>query len=70
MTNRAMNNLEWNQSGKERLGRPRVTWRRSCEEEMRDYGQSRGQLKGTVENRKKWRCTVEGLRFILNSMEQ
>ena len=53
--------LEWNPSGKRKVGRPRVTWRRSCEEEMKACGQKWCQLKKIAENRTNWRCAVEAL---------
>ena len=37
--------LQWNPQGKRRVGRPKTTWRRSCEEEMASFNLSWGELK-------------------------
>ncbi|CAH8662821.1 unnamed protein product [Heterobilharzia americana] len=53
--------LEWNPHGKRRVGRPRVTWRRSCEQEMRASGLSWNQVQKISENRGHWRRATEAL---------
>nr|CAH8838004.1 unnamed protein product [Trichobilharzia regenti] len=53
--------LEWNPKGRRRVGRPRVTWRRSCEEEMKACGQTWSRVKKLSENRSQWRCAAEAL---------
>ena len=50
--------LEWNPGGKRKVGRPRMTWRRPCEEEMKVCGQKWCQLKKIAENRTNWRCAL------------
>lgn len=53
--------LQWNPQGKRRVGRPKTTWRRSCEEEMKKCNLSWGELKKAVQNRLRWRAVVEAL---------
>ena len=53
--------LEWNPQGKRRVGRPKATWRRSCEEEMKLCNQTWGQLKKASQNRVRWRTVAEAL---------
>ncbi|XP_062597430.1 uncharacterized protein LOC134258854 [Saccostrea cucullata] len=43
--------LEWSPQGKRRVGRPRKTWRRSCEEEIRQCGHTWEKLKKAAQNR-------------------
>ena len=53
--------LEWNPQGKRRVGRPKTTWRRSCEEEMKTCGLSWGEAKKIAQNRVRWRSVAEAL---------
>ena len=53
--------LMWNPPGKRRRGRPRNTWRRSVESEMKKEGQSGMKLEGVPPNRKRWKLIVDGL---------
>nr|CAH8842486.1 unnamed protein product [Trichobilharzia regenti] len=48
----------------------RVTWRRSCEEELKQYGLTWMQVKRTAEDRSKWRRAVETLCSTRNPKEQ
>ena len=61
--------LEWNPQGKRKVGRPKKTWRRSCEEEMKVLGLSWGELKKKAKNRMRWRSTAEALCSTRNSKE-
>ncbi|XP_061195301.1 uncharacterized protein LOC133203547 [Saccostrea echinata] len=61
--------LEWNPQGKWRVGRPRTTWRRSCEEEIRQCGHSWEQLKKAAQNRVRWRTVAEALCSTRNQKE-
>ena len=53
--------LEWNPQGKRRVGRPKTTWRRSCEEELKTCGLSWGEAKKVAQNRVRWRSVAEAL---------
>ncbi|MEE4247060.1 MAG: reverse transcriptase domain-containing protein [Kangiellaceae bacterium] len=53
--------LEWNPQGKRKVGRPRKTWRRSCDEELKMAGITWGSAKKTAQSRVRWRVTVEAL---------
>ena len=53
--------LTWNPPGKCRRGRPRNTWRRSVESEMKKEGQSWMKLERVTPNRKRWKLIADGL---------
>ena len=50
--------LRWNPAGKRSRGRPKRTWRRTVEEEMKQADLSWGQLSTIAQNRVRWRSTV------------
>ena len=39
--------LDWNPQGYRRRGRPKKTWRRTIEDEIRNTGRSQNEVKGT-----------------------
>ncbi|RUS73880.1 hypothetical protein EGW08_018350 [Elysia chlorotica] len=47
--------LEWNPQGKRKVGRPKQTWRRSMEAEIRSAGRTWTELKRDAQNRVRWR---------------
>ncbi|RUS88701.1 hypothetical protein EGW08_003516 [Elysia chlorotica] len=47
--------LEWNPQGKRKVGRPKQTWRRSMEAEIRSAGKTWTELKRDAQNRVRWR---------------
>ncbi|RUS72506.1 hypothetical protein EGW08_019734 [Elysia chlorotica] len=47
--------LEWNPQGKRKVGRPKQTWRRSMEAEIRSAGRTWTELKSDAQNRVRWR---------------
>ena len=53
--------LRWNPQGQRRRGRPRMTWRRSCELEMEANGHSWSDLTQMARDRDGWRMFVRGL---------
>lgn len=53
--------LEWNPQGKRSVGRPRITWRRTVEKEIKDSGKTWAQIKQMANNRVRWRGYVEAL---------
>ena len=53
--------LKWNPQGKRRVGRPRQTWRRSIETEMKAAGMTWTELERTSQNRVRWRSAVAAL---------
>ena len=50
--------LRWNPAGRRSRGRPKKTWRRTVEEEMKHEDLSWGQLHTRAQNRVRWRTTV------------
>ena len=50
--------LDWNPQQKRKVGRPKQTWRRSTDAEMKAIGMTRAQLKRTSRNRVRWRSVV------------
>ena len=53
--------LEWNPQGKRKVGRPKQTWRRSVEVEVKAAGMTWTELKRTSQNRVRWRSVVAAL---------
>jgi hypothetical protein len=53
--------LYWNPQGKRRRGRLKKTWKRTVEEEARDQGKRREELKAVDKNKVRWRSFVKGL---------
>ena len=53
--------LEWNPAGSRKRGRPKDTWRRHREKEMKNNNTSWGQIKLQAKNRTRWRGIVEAL---------
>ncbi len=53
--------LQWNPQGKRKRGRPRNTWRRSWEEEVRRMGHSWNTITRLAQNRTDWKEVVCGL---------
>lgn len=53
--------LRWNPQGKRRVGRPRQTWRRTVETEVKSAGLTWPQIESTAQNRVRWRVVAEAL---------
>ena len=53
--------LQWNPSGRRNRGRPKMTWRRTAEQELKQAGMSWGEIKPIAMNRVRWRATVAAL---------
>ena len=53
--------LRWNPQGKRNIGRPRNTWRRSCDAELSEIGETWGSIVKISQNRMRWKSTVEAL---------
>lgn len=60
-TNVTRQALEWNPQGKRKVGRPKQTWRRSVESEIKDSGMTWTQLKRAAQDRVRWRGVVAAL---------
>ena len=60
-TNITRQALDWNPQGKRKVGRPRQTWRRSIDAEMRAAGMVWAELKRISQNRVRWRSAVAAL---------
>ena len=50
--------LRWNPAGKRSRGRPKKTWRRTVEDEMKQAKLSWGEITNIAQNRVRWRTTV------------
>ena len=57
----ARSSLRWNPQGQRTPGRPRITWRREVEAEMRIAGKTWRDLETLSEDRGVWRSFVDGL---------
>ena len=55
--------LEWNPQGKRKRGRPKQTWRRSLQSELKASGLTWEETKRNARDRRKWRDVVEALCF-------
>ena len=53
--------LQWNPQGQRKRGRPRMTWRRETDAEMRKTGRTWHELEGIAEDRRSWKVFVDGL---------
>ena len=53
--------LMWNPQGKRKRGRPKQTWRRSAETELKNIGMSWEDAQKNARNREKWKSTVVAL---------
>ena len=53
--------LNWNPQGKRKVGRPKQTWRRSTDAEVKAIGTTWAQLRRTSQNRVRWRSVVAAL---------
>ena len=53
--------LHWTPEGRRKRGRPKVTWRRTVESEMKSWNHSWGTLTKMAQDRQKWRCFVAAL---------
>ena len=53
--------IEWNPVGNRKRGRPKDTWRRHREREMKANNKSWSELKKEAQNRTRWRSLVEAL---------
>jgi hypothetical protein len=53
--------LDWNPQGKRKRGRPKNTWRRSSEQELRKNGISWSEGKQIAKDRQRWKVVVEDL---------
>ena len=50
--------LDWNLQGKRKVGRPKETWRRSTDAEIKAAGTTWAELKRIIQNRVRWRGVV------------
>ena len=53
--------LDWNPQGKRKRGRPKQTWRRSLEDDLKNSNMSWEEAKPSAKDRRKWRSAVEAL---------
>ena len=53
--------LTWNPQGKRKRGRPKNTWRRDLEADIKQTGNGWQQLDRTAQDRRRWRNVVDGL---------
>ena len=55
------NALHWTPEGKRKRGRPKITWRRTVEEEMRSWGENWNTIKMMATDRERWKSFVAAL---------
>ena len=60
-SNTTWNALSWNPQGKRKRGRPRNSWRRDFECEVKGIGLSWTELGRTAQNLVRWRKLIDGL---------
>ena len=53
--------LDWNPRGYRRRGRPRRTWRRTIEDEIRGKGRSWNEVKGIAGDSNAWKLFMDAL---------
>ena len=53
--------MRWTPPGKRSRGRPKETWRRSVEKEMKEIGWTWGQINQMASDRQRWRSSVKAL---------
>jgi hypothetical protein len=53
--------LDWNLQGYRRRGRPKRTWRRTIEDEIRNTGRSWNVVNGIAGDRNAWKLFVDNL---------
>jgi hypothetical protein len=53
--------MRWTPEGKRPRGRPKETWRRTVERELKETGETWGSLQKTAQDRLQWRSLVEAL---------
>jgi hypothetical protein len=53
--------LDWNPLGYRRRGRPRRTWRRTVEDEIRGTGKSWNEVKGIAGDHNAWKLFMDAL---------
>jgi len=51
---RARRAFQWNPQGQRKRGRPKNTWRRGVEQEMKEAGVTWGSLEASAQDRVKW----------------
>ena len=60
-TNITRQSLRWNPQGQRKRGRPRSTWRRDLEKEIRELGHSWAEVENIPQDGDKWRALLSGL---------
>ena len=53
--------IHWTPDGKRKRGRPKTTWRRTVDQEMKVMGLTRGTLERMAKDRQRWRAFVAAL---------
>jgi len=53
--------LDWNPQGYRRRGRPKRTWQRTIEDEIRNIGRSWNEVKGITGDHNVWRLFMDAL---------
>jgi hypothetical protein len=60
--NKEKNALDWNPQGYRRRGRPKRTWRRTIEDEIRSTRRSWNEVKGIAGDCNAWKLFMDALR--------
>jgi hypothetical protein len=53
--------IDWNHQGYRRRGRPKRTWRRTIEDEIRNTGRSWNEVKRIAGDRNAWKLFMDAL---------
>jgi len=53
--------LDWNSQGYRRRGKPKRTWRRTIEDEIRNAGRSWNEVKGIAGDRNAWKLFMDAV---------
>ena len=53
--------LDWNPQGKQKTDRPKITWRRSIDEEVKKHGTTCTEMKKAANNRVRWKRVILAL---------
>ena len=59
--NIARHSMDWNPQGTRKPGRPRTTWRRSIQEDLKEINMTWCEAKRAAQDRQKWKAIVDAL---------
>ena len=59
--NIARHAMDWNPQGTRKRGRPRITWRRSIQKDLKEINMTWCEAKRAAQDRQKWKAIVDAL---------